>query len=47
MLANIVVGAIFAAIIIAAFRKVRRDAKNNTCSCGSSSNCSSKDKCNK
>lgn len=45
MLANIIVGGVFAAIIIVAFRKVRRDAKNNTCSCGSS--CSNKNKCKK
>lgn len=45
MLANILVGTIFAAIVIFAFIKVRSDAKNNKCSCGSS--CSSKNKCNK
>jgi len=47
MLANIVVGLIFAAIILSAFKKVRNDAKNKSCSCGSSSSCSSKSNCNK
>ena len=46
MVANILVGAVFAVIIIFAVRRVRRDAKNNSCSCGSGS-CSSKDKCDK
>ena len=46
MLANIVVGLVFAAIVLHAFKKVRNDVKNNTCS-GCSSSCSSKNKCNK
>lgn len=45
MLANIIVGLIFASVVIFALKKVRNDAKNNTCSCGRS--CSKKDKCNK
>ncbi|WP_432407555.1 FeoB-associated Cys-rich membrane protein [Wukongibacter sp. M2B1] len=45
MLPNIVIGTIFGAIVIFAFMKVRSDAKNNKCSCGSS--CSSKGKCHK
>ena len=46
MLANIIVGLIFAAIVLSAFKKVRNDVKNQTCSgCGSS--CSNKSKCGK
>jgi len=45
MLGNIVVGLIFASILIFAFTKVFNDAKNNKCSCSSS--CSNKNKCNK
>lgn len=42
---NIIVGLVFAGIIIFAFKKVYSDTKNNKCSCGSS--CSDKSKCNK
>jgi hypothetical protein len=45
MYVNIVVGLVFASIIVFAFKKVYTDAKNNKCSCGSS--CSGKSKCNK
>lgn len=45
MTGNIIVGAIFAGIIIFALKKVISDAKNNKCSCGSS--CSDKSRCNK
>jgi tetrahydromethanopterin S-methyltransferase subunit E len=45
MLANIIVGLIFASILILASRKVYKDAKNKKCSCGSS--CSDKSKCGK
>jgi len=45
MLGNIVVGLIFASIVILASRKVYNDMKNNKCSCGSS--CSDKSKCKK
>jgi len=45
MLGNIIVGLIFAGIVIFAAKKVYNDAKNNKCSCGSS--CSDKSKCNK
>jgi hypothetical protein len=45
MLANIIIGLIFASIVIFAFKKVCNDAKNKKCSCGSS--CSDKSKCNK
>ncbi len=47
MLVNIVVGLVFAGILIFAFKKAYTDAKSNKCSCGSSSNCSDKSKCNK
>ncbi|WP_435789674.1 FeoB-associated Cys-rich membrane protein [Clostridium sp.] len=42
---NVIVGLVFACVIIFAFRKVYSDTKNNKCSCGSS--CSDKSKCNK
>lgn len=45
MLANIIVGVIFAAVVLIAFNKVRKDAKSNTCSCGGS--CSDKSKCHR
>ena len=45
MLPNIIVGLIFAGILIFASKKVYNDAKNKKCSCGSS--CSDKSKCNK
>ncbi|MBU3190011.1 FeoB-associated Cys-rich membrane protein [Clostridium bowmanii] len=46
---NIIVGLVFASIIILAIRKVYKDTKNNKCSCGSScgKSCSDKSKCNK
>jgi len=44
-MANIVIGLIFASILIFALKKVYTDAKNNKCSCGSS--CSDKSKCKK
>jgi hypothetical protein len=44
---TIIVGLIFAGILIVASKKVYRDIKNNRCSCGSSSNCTDKSKCNK
>ncbi len=47
MLANIIVGLIFAVIIIIALRKVYSDAKNKKCSCGSSCGCSDKSSCHK
>ena len=46
-MANIIVGLIFAAIILLASKKVYHNAKNNSCNCGSSSSCSNKSKCNK
>ena len=45
MVGNIVVGIVFAGIIIFAATKVYKDAKNKKCSCGSS--CSEKNKCHK
>ncbi len=45
MLANIIVGLIFASIVAFALKKVYSDTKNNKCSCGSS--CTDKSKCNK
>ncbi len=45
MLVNIIVGLVFASIVIFALKKVYSDTKNNKCSCGSS--CSDKSKCNK
>ncbi|MBZ9634459.1 FeoB-associated Cys-rich membrane protein [Clostridium sp. FP1] len=45
MIVNIIVGLVFACIIILAFKKVYTDTKNNKCSCGSS--CSDKSKCHK
>ncbi|MGH4123749.1 MAG: FeoB-associated Cys-rich membrane protein [Clostridium sp.] len=45
MLTNIIVGLVFASILVFAFKKAYSDAKNNKCSCGSS--CSDKSKCNK
>ncbi|MBU3113502.1 FeoB-associated Cys-rich membrane protein [Clostridium lacusfryxellense] len=45
MLANIIVGLVFAIILIFAAKKVYTDTKNKKCSCGSS--CSGKSKCNK
>lgn len=44
---TIIVGLVFAGIILFAFKKVYFDVKNNRCSCGSSSNCSDKSKCGK
>lgn len=46
MLANIIVGIIFAAVVLIAFNKVRKDAKNNTCA-GCGGGCSNKSKCGK
>ena len=45
MIANIVVGLVFASIIGFAAKKVYTDTKNKKCSCGSS--CSGKSKCKK
>jgi len=45
MTGNIIVGAVFAVIIIFAATKVFKDAKNQKCSCGTS--CSDKSKCHK
>ncbi|WP_187119046.1 FeoB-associated Cys-rich membrane protein [Bacillus marasmi] len=45
MTATIVVGVIFAGILIFATRKVVSDAKNKKCNCSSSGSCSSKTKC--
>jgi hypothetical protein len=45
MLPNIIVGLIFASILIFATSKVYNDMKNKKCSCGSS--CSDKSKCHK
>lgn len=43
---NIIVGLIFIAIFVFAFKKSYSDAKNNKCaSCGSSGSCSRKNKC--
>lgn len=47
MMANIIVGLVFAAIVLLAARKVYQNAKNKSCSCGSSGSCSSKGNCNK
>ena len=46
MLGNIIVGVVFAAIVIFALTRVISDAKNKKCSCGSGG-CSGKTKCNK
>lgn len=45
MFTNILVGLVFAGIVLFAFVKVYSDSKNNKCSCGSS--CSNKSKCSK
>lgn len=45
MAVNIIVGLVFAGILLFAFKKVYEDAKNKKCSCGSS--CSDKSKCSK
>ena len=45
MLINIIVGLVFACIVLLAFKKAYTNAKNNKCSCGSS--CSDKSKCKK
>jgi len=45
MLGNIIVGLVFAGIVIFALTRVISDAKNKKCSCGSS--CCGKTKCNK
>ena len=47
MTGNIIVGLIFACILIFASKKVYSDLKSNKCSCGSASNCSDRSKCNK
>ena len=45
MLPNIIVGLVFAGIIIVAFIKTRKDMKNNKCA--GCSGCSKKSKCHK
>lgn len=45
MLGNIIVGLVFAGIVIFALTRVISDAKNKKCSCGSS--CSGKSKCSR
>lgn len=43
MFANIIVGTVFAAIVLLAFNKARKDVKNNKCA--GCSGCSSKNNC--
>lgn len=43
MIADIIVGLVFAGILIFAFTKVYKDIKNKRCGCGSS--CSDKSRC--
>ncbi|MCT4594273.1 MAG: FeoB-associated Cys-rich membrane protein [Anaeromicrobium sp.] len=44
MLSNVIVGIVFGAIVLWAFKRARNDVKNSRC--GGCSTCSSKSKCN-